>query len=100
MKEGQAPDRGSPAVEGHWVTRGRHHRLRPPQAPRLEPGWWTINEFMQHFKMLHEALYVKKGRKLPVVHAIGYGIDKDGGDFLRTLTATYKGRYRRVTRVD
>jgi hypothetical protein len=66
----------------------------------LEPGWWTLNDFLQHFKILHETLYVKKGRKLPIVHAIGYGIDKEGGSFLKTLTETYKGRYRRVTRVD
>ncbi len=102
LKEGQAPDPGSPAVEGHWEmrTRGGTPHAPRPQAPRLEPGWWTLNDFLQHFKILHEALYVKKGRKLPVVHAIGYGIDPEGNDFLRGLTETYKGRYRRVTRVD
>jgi hypothetical protein len=102
LKEGQAPDQGSPAVEGHWEVRrvAAHSRPPRPQPPRLEQEWWSLNDFLQHFRILHETLYVKKGRKLPVVHAIGYGIDKEGGQFLKTLTETYKGRYRRVTRVD
>jgi hypothetical protein len=103
LKEGQAPDMGSPAVEGHWEVRRTVHNPRParPAPPAMtDGGWWTINDFLQHFKILHESLYVKKGKKLPIVHAIGYGIDKDGNDFLKTLTETYKGRYRRVTRVD
>ncbi len=101
LKEGQAPDKGSPAIAGHWEVRTITPPHPPrPQPPQLDPGWWTLNDFLTHFKMLHEALYVKKGKKLPVVHAIGYGIDKDGSDFLKTLAETYKGRYRRVTRVD
>ena len=102
LKEGQAPDKGSPAVEGHWEVRTHVANPHPPRPhpPELDPGMWTLNDFLQHFRILHESLYVKKGKKLPVVHAIGYGIDKEGNDFLKTLAETYKGRYRRVTRVD
>jgi hypothetical protein len=66
----------------------------------MPEAWWTLADFIQHLKILHETMYVKKGKKLPVIHAIGYSIDKDGGDFLKTLTETYKGRYRRVTKID
>ena len=59
-----------------------------------------MTDFIQHLKLLHEELYVKKGKKLPTIHAIGYGIDKEGGAFLKGLTDTYKGRYRRVARID
>jgi hypothetical protein len=101
LKEGQAPDMGSPAVEGHWEVRHTTSKPARPAPPAMaDPGFWTLNDFLQHLKLLHEALYVKKGKKLPVIHAIGYGIDKDGNDFLKSLTETYKGRYRRVTRVD
>jgi hypothetical protein len=65
-----------------------------------DPGWWTLADFTQHLRLLHEALYVKKGKKIPVIHAIGYSIDKEGGAFLKTLTEIYKGRYRRVTKID
>lgn len=109
LKEGQAPPQadpgspGRPAIPAHWET--RTHVANPPPArpqppPMGDPGWWTLADFLQHFKTLHESLYVKKGKKLPVVHAIGYGIDKEGGAFLKTLTDVYHGRYRRVTKVD
>ncbi len=102
MKEGQAADPGAPAVPGHWEVRRTHTGGSPrPQPPPLpEPGWWALSDFIEHLKVLHEKLYVQKGRKLPVVHGIGYAIDKDGGDFLRGLAETYKGRYRRVARID
>ena len=56
----------------------------------------VLNDFIQHLKLLHEVLYVKKGKKLPVIHAIGYAIDKDGGDFLKALTEQYEGRHQKV----
>jgi hypothetical protein len=101
LKEGQQPDPGAPAQPGRWDVRrvGGPHRPRPTPPP-IDPGWWTFTDFVQHLKMLHEELYVKKGKKLPVIHAIGYGIDKEGGDFLKALTDQYKGRYRRVARID
>ena len=107
LKEGQPPDPGSPAIAaqpGRWevrrVTSGGGGAPRPAPPPMPDAGWWTLSDFVQHLKILHEALYVKKGKKLPVIHCIGYGIDKDGGDFLKGLAETYKGRYRRVARID
>ena len=99
LKEGAEPDRGTPAQPGRWEV-ARSGRPPRPQPPILEPGWWTLADFIQHLKMLHESLYVKKGKKLPVIHAIGYAIDPDGGAFLQALTAQYKGRYRRVAKID
>lgn len=109
LKEGVAPDQGSPAIPaqpGHWEVRTSHTgggggAPRRPEPPNLDPGWWTLTDFLQHFKLLHEALYVKKGMKLPVVHSILYGADKEGGSaFLKTLSETYKGRFRKVARIE
>jgi hypothetical protein len=110
LKEGQAPPQGDPgspgraAIPGHWEVRTSHvgpARPAPPTPPPMpDPGWWTLADFTQHLRLLHEALYVKKGKKIPVIHAIGYSIDKEGGAFLKTLTEIYKGRYRRVTKID
>ena len=101
LKEGQAIDHGSPAVEGHWeIRRQNSGGGGRPAPPPLEPSWWTLSDFLQQLKLLHETLYAKKGKKIPVIHAIGYSIDKEGGAFLKTLSETYKGRYRRVTRMD
>ena len=101
LKEGQQPDQGSPAVEGHWEVHTTHQGGPPrPQPPAMDPGLWTMNDFLQHFRILHETLYVKKSKKLPVLYTIIYGNDKEGGDFLKTLAETYKGRSRRVTRMD
>ena len=95
-------DAGAAATEGHWEMRRVPDKQvaapaapRPPAPPATET-WWTLDDFLKHFSILHEALYVKKGKKLPVVHTIGYEIDKDGGDFLRAFTKAYKGQYRRV----
>ncbi len=96
-KEGQAPDMGSPAREGRWVIR---HPPRPQPPPMPDAGWWTLADFVEHFKLLHEAFYVKKGKKLPIVHCIGYQINEEGGAFLKGLARQYKGQYRRVSRVD
>lgn len=101
LKEGQAADNGSPAVEGHWEVRTVHAggggRPAPPPVP---VQWWNLSDFQQHLKYLYDNFYAKKGKKIPVIHAIGYSIDKEGGAFLKTLTEIYKGRYRRVSRID
>ena len=105
IKEGQTPDPGGPAEPGHWqvVTHssgsGGGHPPRP-EPPKLEPGMWTLNDFIQHCRTLHETLHVKTGMKMPVIHTILYGTDKEGRDFLKTLAETYHGRFRSVTRVD
>ncbi len=100
-KEGQAPDMGSPAREGHWQVVTHHNRPARPQPPPIpDGGWWTLPDFVQHFSILHEAYYLKKGKKTPVVHCIGYQIDEEGGAFLKGLTRQYKGQYRRVSSVN
>ena len=104
-REGEPPDQGSPAQPaqpGHWITR-RVYGNRPPRPappPMPDPGWWTLNDFAEHFRILHETYYLKKGKKLPIVHCIGYNIDDEGGQFLKGLARLYKGQYRRVSRVD
>lgn len=100
LKEGQVPDQGSPAVEGHWEVVTTHSGPARPTPPPVPQSMWTLTDFLQHLKILHEELYAKKGKKTPVIHAIGYSIDKEGGAFLKTLAETYKGRYRRVTKMD
>jgi hypothetical protein len=100
-KEGQAPDKGSPAIPGHWAIRHVNtHPPRPQPPPLPDPGWWTLADFIDHFTRLHEATYAKKGRKPPIVHCIGYQINEEGGAFLKGLARQYKGQYRRVSRVD
>lgn len=106
LKEGQAPDPGSPgrpAIPGHWEVRthvANPHPARPQPPPMQDPGFWNLADFFQHFRLLNENFYVKKGKKTPVVHAIGYSIDKEGGAFLKAFTDAYHGRYRRVTKID
>lgn len=105
LKEGQAPDRGSPAVEaqpGRWEVR-THHPAGPPRPtpPAMaDPGNWTLNDFIQHFSILQKELYTSKGKKPPVVHAIGYAIDAEGNSFLKQFAELYHGRYRRVAKID
>ncbi len=94
---------GRPAQPGHWreervPDRPLPHRPQPPGMPD-SMKWWTIQDFYDHFARLHEMEYVKKGRKLPVVHTIGYAIDKEGGDFLKAFTERYKGTYRRISKI-
>ena len=95
-KEGEKPDNGSPAVEGHWVmkTTGTKKISCPIEAPKAR--YWTLAEFMKHLKLLHEHYYLKKGKKPPVIHCIGYKIDKEGNAFLKAVAKEYKGKYRRV----
>lgn len=91
------------ATEGHWET---HRVPRTPLPPRPQPPgmpddmkWWSLEDFIQHFDLLNEACYAKKGKKPPIVHTIGYAIDKDGGDFLQAFTKHYKGNYRRISKM-
>jgi hypothetical protein len=98
-KEGEAVDNGSPAVKGHFVM--RHHRgnrKRRPKFPVSPPKarYWTLAEFLKHLRLLHEHYYLKKGQKPPVIHCIGYKIDKEGNAFLKAIAKEYKGKYRRV----
>ena len=80
---------------GHW--RGWYPRPVPPKKP--DPGYWTLTDFLQHLEVLHEEIYLKKGKKPPVIHCIGYQIDKKGHAFLRGLARAYHGQYRRVSRL-
>ena len=88
-----------PKSEGQYVTRRVAVNMPSgrPQPPK--PSYWTLEDFLKHLARLHETLYAKKGRKLPTVHCIGYQIDADGGRFLRKVAHTYKGNYRRVSRL-
>lgn len=105
LKEGQAVDQGSPAIEGHWEVRTHHAAgpagpARPTPPPMADPGMWTLTDFIQHFNILQEKYYSGKGKKPPVVHAIGFAIDKEGNSFLKQLAEMYHGRYRRVAKID
>ncbi len=94
---------GSGPTEGHWATRRVPTRPLPPRPkpPEMPESmkWWTLEDFFEHFRLLHEQCYVKKGKKPPVVHAIGYGIDKEGADFLREFTKKYNGSFRSISRI-
>ena len=107
-REGQQPDRGSPAVparDGYWTEvnetigggGGGPPRPTPPGPPPL--GNWTLADFVQHITLIYKDVYVEKGLKLPRIHCIGYQIDKDGGDFLRQLATQYKGQFRLVRKL-
>ncbi|MEI6563694.1 MAG: vWA domain-containing protein [bacterium] len=107
-KEGQAPDRGSPAIPaqpGHWEVRtsgggGGGGPPRPAPPPMQDPGMWTFADFVRHFSTLQQTLYAGKGKKPPVVHCIGFAIDPEGNAFLKQLAELYHGRYRRVAKID
>lgn len=91
-------------TEGHWATRRVPARPHPPrpEPPKMPDHmqWWTIEDFFEHFALLHEQCYVKKGKKPPVVHAIGYGIDPEGAEFLQAFTKKYNGSFRRISRIN
>lgn len=100
-KEGQT---GTGGREGYWkvVGRGGHWHgwyPRPTPPKRPDPGFWTLTDFLEHLRILHEELYIKKGTKPPVIHCIGYQIDKEGHAFLRGLARAYHGQYRRVRKL-
>jgi hypothetical protein len=101
-KEGQAK---RVAKAGHWkiiehrVGGRRKPGPRPTPPPMPDPGNWTLADFVQHLTMLQDVLYKKKGKKEPVIHCIGYQIDKDGSAFLRKLSKRYHGQYRKVSRL-
>jgi hypothetical protein len=99
-KEGEAPDNGSPEIPGHWEERhvGGHRGGNRPTCPVQAPtaNYWTLAEFLKHLKLLHEYYYLKRGQKPPVIHCIGYKIDKEGDAFLKALAKEYKGKYRKV----
>ncbi|OGV67761.1 MAG: hypothetical protein A3K19_15675 [Lentisphaerae bacterium RIFOXYB12_FULL_65_16] len=93
LKEGDDPR----AREGHWEVRGKTHRPAGPPEPKAD--LWTLSDFIQHFEVLYQNLYAKKSKKPPVIHTIGYQIDKEGGRFLQQLSDKYQGRYRRVAKI-
>jgi hypothetical protein len=86
-----------PASKGRWETRRVRVGVPHGQPVAPEPVYWTLEDFLEHLRRLNDAVYAKNGKKSPVVHCIGYQIDSKGGDFLRRLSHTYKGTYRRVT---
>ena len=100
LKEGQPIPSGG-GGGGHWetvsVVVGPGPRPTPPGPPSRQH--WTFQDFVTHLELLHKKFYEEKGRKPPVIHCIGYQIDKPGGKFLRDLGRAYKGKYRRVARV-
>ncbi|MBT3380059.1 MAG: VWA domain-containing protein [Lentisphaerae bacterium] len=85
--------------KGRWEVRRVRtgHRPKPPDEPDRQ--YWTLNEFINHMAKLNESLYAKKGKKLPIIHSIGYQIDREGGNFLKKLAHKYKGNYRRVASI-
>lgn len=104
-KEGQRQRGPRPAQPGRWVTKrvridkqpgGGAARPRPPSPPKR---MWTYADFVRHLQVLYAKRYESKGKKQPVIHCIGYGIESAGGKFLQDLAREYKGKYRRVARM-
>lgn len=98
-REGKPAQPARPASEGRWEMRrvragNLGARPEPPAMP--DPGNWTLSDFVEHLAILNKQLYEPKGRKPPIIHSIGYQIDREGGQFLRGLATHYKGKYRRV----
>jgi len=99
LKEGQKPQQDR---EGYWKVVWGHRpgwTKRPTPPPIPDPGYWTLTEFLQHLRILEEEFYAKKGQKPPVIHCIGYQIDRKGHNFLQKLARAYHGKYRGVTRI-
>jgi hypothetical protein len=96
--QGAQPGRWVEAQPGRWVEErvATSHIPPMPTPPSMPGGRWTLEDFIEHFGMLNEAHYEKKGKKPPVVHAIGYAIDPAGGEFLRKFTRHFKGSYRQT----
>lgn len=101
LKEGQPIDKGSPAQPGRWEVRhsGGHRGRRPAPPPMPDPGYWTLADFIEHLRLLYDHHYAEKGTRPPVIHCIGYMIDKDGHAFLQGLAKHFKGQYRRVAKL-
>lgn len=85
-----------PATKGHWEARRVRVGVPRGQPVAPETAYWSLEDFLEHLRRLNEAVYAKSGKKSPVVHCIGYQIESKGGDFLRKIAHTYKGKYRRV----
>lgn len=93
------------ATKGHWEYRmvstqrgGNRPRLTP--RPNFPEPMWQLSDFTKHMELLQEGLNKPKGRRKPVVHCIGYRIDKDGSHFLRALAREYKGQYLKVSKIN
>ena len=101
-KEGQTE---RTARAGYWKiikhrVGGRRKPGPRPMPPKMpDPGNWTLADFIQHLTFIQDDLYTKKGKKAPVIHCIGYQIDKNGSAFLRKLSKHYHGQYRKVSRL-
>jgi len=91
------------ATEGRWETRrvrvdGQPNpRVEP--APKLDPAIWTVADYHEHIRLLHEKFYKPEGRPKPVIHVIGYRSDRDDGRFLQQFVRVYNGQFRRVTSI-
>lgn len=85
-----------PASKGHWET--KRVQVNAPRGMPTPPevSYWSLEDFLEHLRLLNEAVYSKNGKRSPTIHSIGYQIDSKGGDFLRKLAHAYKGKYRRV----
>lgn len=83
--------------EGGSTSGGNAHARVPPRPVMpVDFQWWTLADFVEHFKILHTDLYTKIGQRPPTVHCIGYMVDEAGHDFLKGLAKHYNGQYRRV----
>lgn len=103
-REGQTQRGPRPAQPGRWVTKrvrvgGRSVGPRPSPPPAPKAGEWTLQDFLTHLNMLSQEYYKDKGKKPPVIHCIGYQIDREGGRFLREIAEAYEGRYRLINRL-
>jgi len=49
-----------------------------------------------HLKKLSDKYYHQNGLINPIIHTVGYNVDKDGGNFLKNIAKKYKGKYRRI----
>lgn len=104
-KEGEKQRGPRPAQPGKWVTKKVRvndspnigSRPSPPSPPKA--GEWTLQDFLRHLNMLTEEYYKDKGKKPPVIHGIGYQINREGGRFLRKIAEEYEGRYRLINRL-
>jgi hypothetical protein len=92
-------------IGGRWEWRetpagggggGSRAAGKPRPVMPADFQWWTLADFIEHFKILQTELYTRQGLRPPVVHCIGYRVDDEGRDFLKGFTRQYKGEYRTV----